>query len=266
MARADNLWACEDWAPPAPQPLAPRCASSSAAVLSVCAPLQLCVPLTLSLRRAARLEHVPPRSPPSPRLRPRSGSCLASNSASKAAPPSLRQSNRRVLEDLPRLLDCVNQVFWRLTCVRRSMIPVKASKVFTRHTLTCGTGTTGSGASCMSIARPVWACITSCCACSIFCWAFCSVCVASSPDSTAREIWRALGPSSVPRSELSSSPPPPSATRFPRCGFMLWASRMLLPVPTAAGQCKSLGCPFRLVHWVSSISGGSSTLWPSHGL
>ena len=60
IARADNLWACEDWAPP--------CAVFSAE-LSAYSPLQLCVPLTLLLRQAAHLEHAASRSLPSPRLR-----------------------------------------------------------------------------------------------------------------------------------------------------------------------------------------------------
>ena len=56
------------------------------------------VPLALLFRQLAHLEHVPPRSLPSPRLR-------------LLPDPTAR------LKDLPRLLDCVYQVLWWLACV-----------------------------------------------------------------------------------------------------------------------------------------------------
>ena len=58
---------------PAPQPLAPRCVFSSAAVSSVCAPLQPCVPLSLGAST---------RSPP--------GACASSKSPISSASSSSR--------------------------------------------------------------------------------------------------------------------------------------------------------------------------------
>ena len=66
-----------------------------------------------------------------------------------------------------------------------SRSPVKASNDLTRFTLTSGAGIAGNGTSCMSLCRSIWACTTSCCACSKF----------ASPASTAqRNLARMVHP------------------------------------------------------------------------
>ena len=77
----------------------------------------------------------------------------------------------------------------------------------------------------MSLSRSIWACTTSCCACS----------VCPSPSLSTRrldEIGLAIGPSSVPRVEPASSQSPPAALCFPRCECI---PPMLSP-PSAAAE------------------------------
>ena len=52
----------------------------------------------------------------------------------------------------------------------------------------------------------------------------------SLPPPQHDEIWPALGPSSVRRVEIGSSPPPPSAPCLLRCGYILRAP----PMPSSA--------------------------------
>ena len=145
-----------------------------------------------------------------------------------------------------------------------SMIPVKASKdvgLWNWHHW--------QRTSCMSISRSVWACVTSCCACSKFSWAFCSPCILrllSRSDSTTKS-----GPRLVPLLSHGLSLLHRRLLLlhlvFQDADACFGERRCFCLCQLLPGQCKSLGCTFRHVRRVSHIPGGSSTmLRPTHSL
>ena len=114
------------------------------------------------------------------------------------------------------------------------MVGLRLGSTSFRLTLTRATGITGSGASCMS--TPILSGLASPPAALVRNYPGPSA-VGASPSLQIQqrdEVGPALGPSSVPRTKLVSSPSPAAAPRSPRCEGTLRAAPMLWLVPAVA--------------------------------